>query len=204
MQTRSISQLPAAPDCVNRAISRVAGTATDSSTLFFVVDRQSKRRFLIDTGAEVSAIPATAEHRRASKCVQSLQAVNGSSIATYGQRSLTLNLGLRRTFRWVFIVAAIEYAILGADFLRHFGLLVDMRTSTLRDATTNLAVHAIARCTHMMSPTLSLSLNRGEWQDMLKEYPNITAPLCTERPIKHSVTHHIQTSGPPYQLDRAR
>ena len=62
-----------------------------------------------------------------------LEAVNGTSITTHGTRSLTLDLGLRRTFRWVFIVAKIDKPILGADFLSHFNLLVDMTHCRLVD-----------------------------------------------------------------------
>ena len=49
----------------------------------------------------------------------------GAAIATYGIQSLTFNLGLRRTFHWVFLVADVTTPIIGADFLRHFDLLVD-------------------------------------------------------------------------------
>ncbi len=59
--------------------------------------------------------------------------VDGSSIATYGVHSRTLNIGLRRTFRWVFVIANVKQAILGADFLQHFGLVVDIGRRTLSD-----------------------------------------------------------------------
>ena len=57
-----------------------------------------------------------------------LLAVNGSAIATYGKCSLTLNLGLRRTFWWVFIVANVQFP---GDFLRHYSLLVNIKRSRL-------------------------------------------------------------------------
>ncbi len=53
---------------------------------------------------------------------RTLTAVNDTSIRTFGQRSLTLNLSLRRSFPWIFIVADLQKPILGADFLRHYGL----------------------------------------------------------------------------------
>ena len=58
-------------------------------------------------------------------------AVNNTPITTYGQRSLTLNLGLRRSLPWIFIIADVQNPILGADFLRRFGLLVDMKQRQL-------------------------------------------------------------------------
>ena len=51
--------------------------------------------FLNDTGAEVSVLPATsADRRRPSQPENTLRAVNGSSIASFGTRSLTVSLGL--------------------------------------------------------------------------------------------------------------
>ena len=62
----------------------------------------------------------------------SLQAVNNTTIATYITCSLLLDLGFRSTFRWVFINADISKPILGADFLKHYVLLVDIRSQHLQ------------------------------------------------------------------------
>nr|VZH94048.1 unnamed protein product [Spirometra erinaceieuropaei] len=65
------------------------------SRLFYINDKASGFRFLVDTGAEVSVIPPLRRHRL--KPLQfSLQAANSTTISTYGQRSITLDLGLRR------------------------------------------------------------------------------------------------------------
>lgn len=69
-----------------------------------------------------------------------LQAANKTLIRTFGQRSLTFRIGLRRTFSWVFVVADVSQPIVGADFLYHYGLLVDLRAKQLRDSTTSLSV----------------------------------------------------------------
>ena len=63
------------------------------SRLFFIVDQSSQRRFLVDTGAAVSVLPPSEIDRRSPQHRRELQAANGSVIATYGLRSLTLNLG---------------------------------------------------------------------------------------------------------------
>jgi len=86
-------------------------------------------------------------------------------IATYGNQLLTLNIGLRRTIQWVFIIADVKNPIIGADFLRHYGLLVDVEHNQLVDNITQLRA--------------------------------IVTPCTTEQPVKHSVTHYIDTSGPP-------
>ena len=89
----------------------------------------SHHHFLIDTGTEVSVLPTSPAECRQQRTDFSLVAVNGATIPTYEKHSLTLNLGLRRTFRWVFIIASVHIPIIGANFLRHFSLLLDMPNS---------------------------------------------------------------------------
>ena len=37
-------------------------------------------------------------------------------VKTYGEKSLSLDIGLRRTYRWIFVLANVSYPILGAAF----------------------------------------------------------------------------------------
>ena len=126
-----------------------------------------------------------------------LQAVNNTPIPTYGKKSLTLDFGLRRTFHWVFVIARVQHPILGADFLRHFSLLVDMRHRQLLDGLTALRIQGVQCQVQSPSPTI---LPRGPvstYEAMLAEFPLITRPCTSDAPIKHDVTHHIQTTGLP-------
>lgn len=97
------------------SLTAACGTPSfvDGSRLLYVTDPTSRRRYLVDTGAEVSLIPATRADRLG-KPAYHLAAANGTGIPVYGERSLTLSLGLRRTFRWIFRTAAINHNILGA------------------------------------------------------------------------------------------
>lgn len=63
--------------------------------------------------------PLTADRRHRQDDL-SLKTANITSIVTYGKRSLTVNLGLRRTFQWVLIAADVQNPILGADFLSYY------------------------------------------------------------------------------------
>ena len=73
--------------------------------LFPVRDDNTNIRFLVDTGAEYSVLPAPpADSGRGPRGLD-LQAANNSSIRTYGQRMLTLSLALRRDFDWIFFIA---------------------------------------------------------------------------------------------------
>ena len=113
---------------------------TTTSRLFYVMDSHTGTRFLVDTGSEVSVIPPALSKHKYPPDKLTLMAVNNTPITTYGKHSLTLNLGLRRSFSWIFIIADVQKPILGADFLRHFGLLVDMKQRRLCDTLTNLRI----------------------------------------------------------------
>ena len=102
----------------------------------------------------MSIVPPTHNAKPSSNTL-TLQAVNGTTIRTYDTCSLTLNLGLQRTFRWIFIVADFANPIIGADFLQHFGLIVDMNRRHLIDSITNLKVQRIQAISTSPSPPSS-------------------------------------------------
>lgn len=180
------------------AATSVSGLPT--SRLFRVTDKTTRVQYLVNTGAEVSVIPPSHIRRRGKPNHLTLQADNGTSIKTYGNQSLTLDLGLRRTFRWVFVTADIHRPILGTDFLRHFGLLVDMHHHCLLDGLTRLQVQGITCNTKSPSPSLLPRKSTSTYHKILADFPSLTQPCTSEAPIKHDVTHHIQTNRPPCQL----
>ncbi|GFT73462.1 transposon Tf2-9 polyprotein [Trichonephila clavipes] len=61
----------------------------------------------------------------------SLFAANNTKIPAYGMVRKELNLGLRRPFIWTFIIADVSSPIIGADFLKHFNLLMTLRKKDL-------------------------------------------------------------------------
>ena len=124
-----------------------------------------------------------------------LQAVNKSAISTFGEKSMTLDIGLRRCFRWIFIIADLPLPILGADFLAHFGLRVDVRHRKLIDTTTGLSLNGIQSTTVSPRPVFHFPASTP-YTDLLRKFPNISRPCYNESSVKHSVTHHIRTTGP--------
>ena len=115
----------------SRSSLTAAMTGTNKA-LFYVWDCQSKRKFLIDTGAEVSVLPATRFDRHKRQSAQVLLAANGK-ITTFGSRAETVALP-QGEFRWTFVVANVTQPLLGADFLRAHSLLVDMKHQQLVNA----------------------------------------------------------------------
>ena len=181
-----------------------ASVAGQASRLLFVRDRNSDQRFMVDTGAEASVVPPTRHERKCVNSAFTLQAVNSSPIKTFGTRSCTLDLGLRRTFRWVFTVADVPHPILGADFLRHFSLKVDLRKCRLEDEGTQLTASGITVPGPSLSPMYTCLPTSHPYQDILREFPAVYTPTPVNHSVKHDVTHHIRTTGAPVSAHARR
>lgn len=115
---------PCIGELENRPQLCESSSATTSKRVY-VVDRVTECSNLIDTGADISVIPPPAFHKL--KPQREFIAANGSKILGYGEKLLVLNLGLRRPLKWVFTIAQVTHAIIGADFVHHFDLMVDLR-----------------------------------------------------------------------------
>lgn len=170
-----------------------------SSGRLFVTDRKTKTQFLVDTGSDLCVFPRSELRERRSKTTYQLSAANGSIIDTYGFLQLNLDLGLRRSFTWNFVVANVTKAIIGVDFLKYYNLLVDVRNHRLIDNTTSLCTN-VANVDNAVSSVLSVKVLTGDsrYHMILKEYPDITRPSGTPRITRHNTVHHIRTTpGPP-------
>ncbi|BHF60087.1 hypothetical protein SprV_0100304800 [Sparganum proliferum] len=164
---------------------------------FYVCDTATRRRFLVDTGAQISVIPPTAADRHFPSPGLHLQVANCSPIPTVGSLSLTLNIVLRRSFTWIFVTADVPHAILVSDFLTEFDLLVDCRRACLLDRTTGLSVRGL---TPFTTPTNLSVLDRdivSPFRQLLLRHHNIINPQFRSGEVQHNVVHHIHTSGPP-------
>lgn len=165
----------------------------------FVTDRETKYQYLLDTGSDLCCFPRKLLPRKPGKATDyDLCAANGSTIKTYGSRTLTLNLGLRRDFKWNFTVADVDTAILGADFLAYYNLLPDCHNRLLRDGLTGLFVPAsYSRFTQPSVKTILVS-GDSSYTKILSKFPELTRPPGVNRVVKHNTVHYIKTTeGPP-------
>jgi predicted aspartyl protease len=112
-----------------------ARTDFTKSCRLHIFDKTTNLKFLIDTGADVSAVPPK-QNDKANCSNLSLYAANNAIIKTYGTKQIKVELGLRRNFLWNFYVADVSGPIIGADFLKHYGLIPDLRSRELIDSTT--------------------------------------------------------------------
>ncbi|CAE1302096.1 unnamed protein product [Acanthosepion pharaonis] len=150
-----------------------------TNRLFYIKDRNSNMSFLVDTGAQLSVVPPSPNFTKTNSAV-TLRAANGTNIKTYGEQSLTLDIGLRRTFQWIFTVADVKFPILGADFLAHYQLIVDLSQRQLSDSTTKLSNCGIV--SQLTSTELRIAVPRDNpIQDILDKFPSLIQPFYLYR-----------------------
>ena len=172
-----------------------ATNSADKNCLFYGWDRKNKSKFLIDTGAAISVIPYKNEPS-AKPSLFRLPATNGSPIETYGNKSLTLNIDMRRDYTRSFIIAKVQMLILGADFLTHYDLAVHMNFRTLSDNTTNIKTTGTR--THHNTTAISVATYHSrEYLDILNQYSDLLQPMKYTGSNTHQTKHYIRTSGQP-------
>ncbi|KRY64563.1 Transposon Tf2-6 polyprotein, partial [Trichinella pseudospiralis] len=181
-----------------RDLMAVGSSGKRVRCLFFVQERSYGMRFLVDTGSEVSVVPYNATRRSQlhTADIPQLTAANGIRIDVVGSRELTVDLGFTRPMKWKFIVARIAQPILGADFLRHFNLLVDLKHQRLVDMTSWTFSNGLVKTSNTKVVSC---LRHGSDHNLkiLEKYPSLTSCFRTSKPATHSIQHHILTHGPP-------
>ncbi|KAK3773542.1 hypothetical protein RRG08_022254 [Elysia crispata] len=125
------------------------------------------------------------------------RATNGSAIATYGKRPISLKLGKTTLFKQKFWIADVTQPILGADFFTCHRLAIDLSNKRLVSLDGSTIVNA--RPTH--SPRPGIHKVHSKYEAILEDFPELLIP--TFRDNKHGIVHHIPTSGPPVHA-RAR
>ncbi len=170
-----------------------AHTARPQSKLLHIYDRLSNYNFLIDTGAEVSILPAAQDHKSLPFNTHFF-AANGTKIPVFTRETLQLTLDLHRSFTWTFFVGAVSKPTRGR-FLTHFNLMVEMRNQKLADPFTSLSTRG--KATPGESTGLSTICCGNQFASLLKGFPDLTQPYSATNPVKHHVTHSTETTGPP-------
>uniref|UniRef100_A0A1X7UEZ2 Peptidase A2 domain-containing protein n=1 Tax=Amphimedon queenslandica TaxID=400682 RepID=A0A1X7UEZ2_AMPQE len=165
------------------------------SYLFFVLECTSHQHFLVDTGAEISVVPPSKSERQHKQQCINLLAANGATITTYGLCSITLNLGFCHPYHWIFTVAVVRQPILGADFLRHHGLLVDVKNRILMDSESKLKTDIISthQNTHSLT-TLNPLFSSNPFHSLLLDYLELTCSFI-DNWSSHFSTYSSTPSG---------
>ena len=158
------------------------------------------RRFLIDSGATVSVFPAPRSSSSFSG-VQLLLTADGSSLSCSGSRVIPLRLGNHR-FEWPFQLAPVAVPILGADFLKHYNLLLDVSNQRVfsADSPTSPSIILPTSPDSTSAPLKANLLATPKCiSDLLAKFPDVVSSdgFTASKP-RHGVTHHLlMQPGPP-------
>ena len=159
--------------------------------------------FLVDTGADVSLLPAKFKKYAFPFDVQ-LEAANKSNIKTFGCVATNLILpSLRRSFHMSFVVADVNFAILGADFFKDNNLLIDVSHKLILDNTTKLSVNLSLVSCDVPSINASVISPNSELLKILSENENvfnIHAPRPTPTTQFSIINSEVPKPSKPYRL----
>jgi len=151
-------------------------------------------RCFIETEADISVLPRKAAKGKHILSEYKLYPTNNILITTYGSKLVHVDLGIRRKLDWTFVMADVKQAIIGADFLSHYGLLVDLKHRSLSDGTTSLKMNGTLSEPGIGKITTSDHTN--PFADLLQNFSNITKSVSFRVP-KNGVMHYIVTTRPP-------
>ncbi len=117
----------------------------------------------------------------------------GKNIPCWGERRLELSFSGRR-FQWTFLLAAVQFPILGIDFLRHFRLLVDPAAGSLLFSHPSSSLQ-VAAAAVKVPPGSAAAV--PQVATCGPPFPDVVNPSKKLPVTSHGVRHHIVTTGPP-------
>jgi hypothetical protein len=179
--------------------------ASTGGNLIFLRDGISGQSFLADSGAAVnvfphkSSKPSTGPH---------LVAADGRSIPSWGTRPITLLFGVTK-FIVNFVLAAVAKPILGVNFFRENGLLIDPSSlrvlfakslepvDTYPDTKQKTPSHRKSQ--RRRTPLVAALSTAPAWlRTLLAAFPSVVSSSALQRPQPlHGVKHQIITTGRP-------
>ena len=177
----------------------VLSVPVGKSSLVFLHDVLSSRSFLVDTGASVSVFPqSTPGFPSSTPSTHRLQTASGAPLPCFGERLIPLRFG-KKSFQWKFLLAPVSTPILGADFLRHFSLLVDIAGKRVLDAVSLDSLSSLPPSSDSVHLCAHLSAAPTSIRKILADFPEVfSSDGFTASDPKHRVFHDLPTvPGPP-------
>lgn len=166
-----------------------------------VCDRRSGVVYLVDSGADVSVLPATMEDKhRPFSSYTPLRAANSTKIKVFGTRNMTLAFGTTsgmREFKQTFTIADVPTPILGADFFAINRLAIDLANRRLVSLEGQFVVPGTLSTISRALSGLHVT-QVGQFANIVDEFPALLTPRFKPTDInKHGVEHHVLTTGSP-------
>lgn len=94
------------------------------------------------------------------------------------------------------MVADLLFTILGADFLKKFNLLVDVRKQRFIDGSTFLPTPTCVSTNTLFRPSFFIAAVRNQFHSLLVSFPELVDPKLKSVKVMYSTRHHVTTSGP--------
>lgn len=89
-----------------------------ANNLLYIHDHSTNFNFLVDSGAQIGLQSPKPHKLRFGKHITNLKVANGSQIAYYGKRTITVQFG-NKPHRWNFTITDVKHPLYGTDFLGH-------------------------------------------------------------------------------------
>ncbi len=171
-------------ECVN---------AVTPGSLVFVKDDISNRHFLCDTGASCSIYP---HHSDTPPSGPDIRGPGEQRIPCWGKQERTLQLG-QSSFEWIFILADVQFPILGMDFFKHYQLLVDPAAGCLVSSRT-MEVFPSCPAQHKRSGVFTAVARAGPaYKQLLVTFQDVLNERGELPEVTYGVEHYLPTRGRP-------
>ena len=181
------------------AFSLPAGST--GSALIYLLDGLSNRRFLVDIGASILGFPSPTS---SSTSGVRLLTADGSTLTCSGSRIIPLRFGTWNC-SWTFQLAPVSVPILGADFLQHHDLSVNVRSKKVFSNSSSIGsrIDLSSSPVDSTTPMQAAFLSTPQCvSDLLEEFPDVLqSDGFTASPPRHKVRHHILTNPGRWTAD---
>ena len=125
-----------------------------------------------------------------------LTAANGSTIKSHGTKDIQICIN-GRSYPWTFRLTQVTQPLLGADFLAHHHLLVDIAGQRL------IVADSYSTTPLCRGPATHINVCNNDsapYSSLISEYADVFKPELRQHhgtPAKHGIFHHISTTGAP-------
>jgi hypothetical protein len=100
------------------------------------------------------------------------------------------------------MMADVTQPLIGADFLSHYGILVDFWNNRLLNRITSL--FAPAQPATSVIPIVQVISGCTAVDSNLSEFPDLTCTTGVQREVRHNTVHHTRTTASPPVTCRPR
>ena len=111
-------------------------TPSWTAQLGLIVDDNSQKRCLLDTGSQVSLWPPSPSSSRLPLSRIRMTAANGTPIQAFGQQRKDIKIG-GKSYPFIFLIAQVSRPILGLHFLKNFGMTINLCKGQLQNSGTS-------------------------------------------------------------------